>query len=232
MSVIREITDSTSASRLGMLRGRIAVLVHSGSRGLGEAVGARWRNRSVQGADLDKYLGQHAGACRFATSNRLLLGYRLLRCLGVTGSTGILGHFDVIHNDVRCERFDGEDVWVHRKGAAPAHEGEATVVLGSRGAPSRVMLGHGLDAALRSVAHGAGRRMSRTLARSRLESRFGRQDLKRTPLGGRVLCDDSALLYEEHPDAYKPIEQIIGALEGASAAHRVASLEPIITVKL
>jgi release factor H-coupled RctB family protein len=94
------------------------------------------------------------------------------------------------------------------------------------------MLGRGSEAALRSVAHGAGRRMSRTEARTRLKARYRRQDLARSPLGGRVLCDDSALLYEEHPDAYKPIEPILTALEEAGAASRVASLAPVMTVKL
>jgi release factor H-coupled RctB family protein len=94
------------------------------------------------------------------------------------------------------------------------------------------MLGRGSESALRSVAHGAGRRMSRSEARSKLKSRYRREELARSSLGGRVLCDDSALLYEEHPDAYKPMEPVVAALERAGTASRVASLVPVMTVKL
>jgi release factor H-coupled RctB family protein len=47
-----------------------------------------------------------------------------------------------------------------------------------------------------------------------------------------VLCDDTKLLYEEHPDAYKPIEPVIESLVLAGLAERVASIEPVMTVKL
>ena len=74
--------------------------------------------------------------------------------------------------------------------------------------------------------------MSRSEARSKLKSRYRREELARSPLGGRVLCDDPALLYEEHPDAYKPMEPVVAALEDAGTASRLASLVPIMTVKL
>lgn len=170
----------------------------------------RERLAGRRGAEAEAYLAEHAGACRFATANRLLLAYRVLRSLGVTRPAEIRGSLDVIHNDVRAERLGPDEVWVHRKGAAPAHLDLPTVVLGSRGAPSWIMLGRGSEGALRSVAHGAGRRVSRTEARARLQERYRREELARSPLGGRVLCDDSALLYEEHPDAYKPIEPLDG----------------------
>lgn len=232
VSLVQEVRDDTVARDLGIQKGHVAVVVHSGSRGLGESIGSRWGTTGLRGAEIELYLAEHAGACRFAITNRLLVAYRILRALGITRATDISGCCDVIHNDVRPERLGSEEVWVHRKGAAPAHDGMPTVVLGSRGAPSWIMVGRGLEAGLRSVAHGAGRRMSRTEARTRLRSRHRREDLARTPLGGRVLCDDSALLYEEHPDAYKPIEPIIAALEEAGAASRVASLTPVMTVKL
>ena len=50
--------------------------------------------------------------------------------------------------------------------------------------------------------------------------------------GGRVICDDKELLLEEHPDAYKAIEPIVAVLEERALATRVASLVPIVTVKL
>jgi release factor H-coupled RctB family protein len=228
---VQTIADPVGGERLGLARGAVTVLVHSGSRGLGDSLGRRWGDRVVVGDDLALYLGELAGACRFARANRLLLTFRLLGALGVTRPDDIGASFDIVHNDVRQEVIGGREVWVHRKGAAPAHDGAPTVVLGSRGAPSWIVLGRGSERALRSVAHGAGRRMSRTEARAKLGLRYRKHELTRSALGTRILCDDTALLYEEHADAYKPIEPVVAALEEAGAATRVASLVPIMTVK-
>jgi release factor H-coupled RctB family protein len=74
--------------------------------------------------------------------------------------------------------------------------------------------------------------MSRTEASWRLRKRYRKEELSRFSAGGRVLCDDTDLLYEEHPDVYKPVDRIVGALEDADAAYRVAALAPLVTVKL
>jgi release factor H-coupled RctB family protein len=94
------------------------------------------------------------------------------------------------------------------------------------------MRGTGDEAGLRSAAHGAGRRMTRSEAVDKLRHRYRRSEVERTALGSRVLCDDKILLFEEHPDAYKAIEPVICALENHRLATRVAALTPIITVKL
>jgi release factor H-coupled RctB family protein len=93
------------------------------------------------------------------------------------------------------------------------------------------MSGLGNEACLCSVAHGAGRRMGRSEAYDKLRARHTRASLTRTDLGTRVLCDDTTLMYEEHPEAYKPIEPVIESLERSGAATRVASLVPLLTVK-
>ena len=60
----------------------MVVLAHSGSRCLGAALAATWAMRTLRGDDRDRYLGELAGACRFARTNRLILTYRLLSALG------------------------------------------------------------------------------------------------------------------------------------------------------
>ena len=139
--------------------------------------------------------------------------------------------FDVVHNSVAREAFAAGPLWVHRKGCAPAHEGQPTVVLGSRGANSWVMRGTGSDHGLCSVAHGAGRKMKRSEAREKIRARYRRNQLARSSNGATVICDDPKLLYEEHPDAYKAIEPIIESLEQAGLADRIAAIQPLLTVK-
>jgi release factor H-coupled RctB family protein len=232
ISRVAAVHDTAAASALGLERGALIAIAHSGSRGLGTVLGAAWGARPLRDAELGTYLGELAGACRFARANRLVLIYRLLAALGALREHTLRGGFDVTHNDVRAEPVAGASAWIHRKGCAPAHADALTIVLGSRGAPSWIMRGTGDELGLRSVAHGAGRRMTRADALAKLKAKYRRDQVSRAPLGGRVLCDDKALLYEEHPDAYKTIEPVIVALEHHQLATRVAALAPVITVKL
>lgn len=254
VSRVSEVVDREAAARVGLTRNAFVVLAHSGSRGLGTALGLSWKDGPVAeliagpGAEdrapteeraatssgertLGRFLGELAGACRYAHANRLVLTYRLLQGLGALRDHTLRGGFDIVHNDVRQEAVDGGAAWVHRKGVAPAYADALTVVLGSRGAPSWIMRGRGAEHGLRSVAHGAGRRMTRSEAQSKLKHKYKRAEVARSALGGRTICDDSALLFEEHPDAYKAIEPVVAALEAHQLASRVAALTPVVTVK-
>ncbi len=182
--------------------------------------------RELLGDAIAPYLADLAGACRFARANRFVLAYRMLRALGAARPGKVAGGFDVTHNDVVRELFAGAPAWIHRKGAAPARGADPTVVLGSRGAPSWVLRATDCEEGLRSVAHGAGRRMTRGEARDKLKARYTRAELARTRLGGRVLCGDPELLYEEHPDAYKPVGPVVASLIEAGLGTPVAELLP------
>lgn len=214
----------------GLERGAPVVLAHSGSRGLGYALMQRHLGRTLlEPAEIAAYLGELAGCCRFAQANRALLVWRLLGAIGAARVDRCAGAIDLVHNDVTGHTGPGE--WLHRKGAAPAERGALTLTLGSRGAASWILRGTGDTAHLCSVAHGAGRRITRTDAKSKLSHRYRRSELDRTAVGGHVLCDDHDLLWEEHPDVYKPIAPVVDALVAAGVATRVASLIPVVTVK-
>jgi release factor H-coupled RctB family protein len=228
---VASVPDPATAEGLGIEKGGLVVVAHSGSRSLGHAVAKRVPDRELFGEAIEAYLADLRGACRFARANRFVLAYRMLRALGAAREGKVRGGFDVTHNDVRREAVGGAPAWIHRKGAAPARGADPTIVLGSRGAPSWVMRSTDAEAGLRSVAHGAGRRMNRAEARDKLRARYNREDLARTKLGGRVICDDKHLLYEEHPDAYKPVEPVVASLVEAGLCTPVAELVPVITVK-
>ena len=212
----------------GLRRGGFVVLAHSGSRGLGRALAQRWQDHALDDPrEVARYLGELAGCCRFAQANRSLLVWRLLEAIGSGRADRVSASLDLVHNDV--SRSGG--VWLHRKGAAPARAGELTITLGSRGTPSWILRGRGNEAHLCSVAHGAGRRIPRSESKARLSHRYKRTELRKSTSGADVLCDRPELLWEEHPDNYKPIEPIVAALEAANIATRVASLVPVVTVK-
>tara|TARA_R110002096_G_scaffold42143_4_gene113628 strand:- start:48068 stop:49282 length:1215 start_codon:yes stop_codon:yes gene_type:complete len=228
---VTTVHDAAGAGEFGLASGQLALLCHSGSRGLGKALAEAWGHRVLDSSEIDAYLADLAGAVRFARANRLLLAWRLLRALGVNRTSKITGAFDVVHNDVRRESWGSEELWIHRKGCAPAHDGQLTAVLGSRGAPSWIMRGCGNEVGLCSVAHGAGRKMRRSEAREKLRGRYHRSQLVKSKQGGEVICDDPKLLYEEHPDVYKPIEPVVASLEEAGLATRVAAVSALLTVK-
>ena len=124
-----------------------------------------------------------------------------------------------------------ETAWLHRKGAAPADQGPV-VIPGSRGSLSYLVRPKPDNkTALLSLAHGAGRKWKRSDAESRLSHRYRVADLQKTDLGGRVICEDKALIYEEAPQAYKDISQVISDLEAFGLIDIIATLKPVITYK-
>ena len=228
VSRVERVTDCAHAKSMHLSPDAQVVLVHSGSRGLGAHVASRWAGQTLEGDAIDRYLADLRGAIRYARTNRLLIAWRLLRAAGMSSPARVACHLDIVHNAVES---GAPGTFLHRKGAAPAAAGQHTVVLGSRGAPSWVMRGQGNQACLCSVAHGAGRRLGRGDAYEKMRSKYAKSSLARSALGTRVLCDETRLMYEEHPDVYKPIEPVIASLEAARAASRVACLHPLVTVK-
>ena len=113
-----------------------------------------------------------------------------------------------------------------------AAESEPVVIPGSRGSLSYLVkpLGDGESRAW-SLAHGAGRKWARSEARQRMRERFGMHQLTQTPLGGRVICEERDLLYEEAPAAYKNIEDVIQELVDAGLASVNATFRPLLTYK-
>lgn len=215
---------------LGLGADPVYLMVHSGSRGLGHAILER-QLADNGGAALTAgepasiaYLAAHDQAVTWAVLNRVIIADRFFTRLGMTGRRRL----DICHNSVTAH--DGG--WLHRKGAAPADRG-LVVIPGSRGDLTylvRPRPDHA-DRALHSLAHGAGRKWSRSEARDKLGRRFGPAELERTKLGSRVICEDRALIYEEAPQAYKDIHQVIRDLDDAGLIDIVATLRPLVTYK-
>jgi len=105
------------------------------------------------------------------------------------------------------------------------------LIAGTRGTHSYLVAAHaGADAGF-SVAHGAGRKMSRADALRRGKAKHTVEELRRTPVGSLVVCGDRQLLFEEAPSAYKRIEQVIRDLTGFGLATPVVTTLPLVTYK-
>ena len=221
------------AQHISLNAQHLQLMVHSGSRGLGGMIlNEHTRQYGHQGLIADStagraYITQHNHALEYAQQNRELIARRILANLRVQGQKLV----DISHNFIESVAIDGEWGWLHRKGTAPATKG-LVIIPGSRG--DFTYLVQPLDTALSlySLAHGAGRKWQRSTCKGRLTGRYTAEQLTRTAQGSRVICCDRELLYEEAPQAYKPIESVIAAMVQAQLIRPVARFKPVITYKV
>ena len=244
LQAVNQIADAGEFKRLGIGKEQVVLLVHSGSRGLGEAVlRAHVEQHLGEGIAADssaaqEYLRGHDLAVRWAKANRGLIACRFVGALGAEAENV----WDGCHNSITrprarsdrgADRTSPRDVptWIHRKGAVAADDG-IVVIPGSRGALSYLVkpIGDGESHAW-SLAHGAGRKWARSESRLRMRERFGVLELLQTPLGGRVICEERDLLYEEAPAAYKNIDVVVQDLVDAGLISVIATFRPLLTYK-
>lgn len=217
---------------------RLWLMVHSGSRAIGQAVRdfhlARAANVSRGMAFLESdcaeglaYLSDAQWARQYARANRraiidaTAIAIRQL-CDGALDQSS---YFDCDHNHVQRELRHGQWFWIHRKGANSAARGQRGIIPGSMGTESFHVEGRGNSASLGSSSHGAGRAMSREEARRRISIAHLRGQMVDT------LFDDAraAELREEAPAAYKNVRAVLRAQK--DLVKRVRRLRPILTYK-
>jgi len=204
------------------------LLVHSGSRGFGNAVLGAVPQGAYAGLRKDcdaaqTYLKDHDRAVRWASLNRRIIAERASEAL--RAELTVLA--DSPHN--LLSRHDG--AWLHRKGAAVADAGFVPLA-GSRATASYLMSSNGHADTIASLAHGAGRRYDRSSMHGRVRAkRSDIEEMKRTPFGGRILCEDRDLLIEEAPLAYKSATSVVADLERTGAARCMAEFHPLLTFK-
>lgn len=194
----------------------IALLSHSGSRGLGAAIAMHYFEKAMEVCklpnmakhlawlDMNSQLGQEYWlgmnlAGEYAKACHDLIHKNMTKQLGFEPLITIENH----HNFAWKEMVDGKEMIVHRKGATPAHKGVYGIIPGSMIHPGYLVKGTGNLQSLNSASHGAGRAMSRTKSKS-IHTVSGMKkmlsDYGVTLIGGST---------EEAPLAYKNIEQVI-----------------------
>ena len=201
------------------------IMLHSGSRGIGNAIGRYFIERAKK--DMTSQLGRlpdknlayfteggrhfddYVEAVHWAQEYALVNRREMMRLI-VEALNGVLPRFKATkeainchHNYVAIEKHLGETVFITRKGAIRAGEGELGIIPGSMGARSYIVSGKGNKASFESCAHGAGRRMSRTQAKKR----FNTRDLEAQTEG--IECRKDKGVVDEIPGAYKDIDTVM-----------------------
>lgn len=209
----------------------LALLSHSGSRGLGATIANHYTKLAKELCKLPKeaanlayfdlnsaegqeywmamnLAGDYASACHE------VIHARMAKAIGAQ----VLARVENHHNFAWKEVHDGNELIVHRKGATPAGKGVLGIIPGSMTAPGFLVRGKGDTSALHSASHGAGRVMSRTQAIKTIS----KQEMV------KVLKDHGVSLIgaglDEAPMAYKNIEQVMAAQQ--NLVDIVARFEP------
>ncbi|WP_374276643.1 RtcB family protein [Azonexus sp.] len=205
--------------------GQVWVMLHSGSRGIGNALASYFielarqdiERRQIHLPDRDlayfaegsehfaDYVAAVHWAQEYAYANRECMLQQVLAGLArhlppfaVTGEV-----VNCHHNYLAREHHYGADVWVTRKGAIRARAGDMGIVPGSMGTRCYIVRGKGNPESFESSAHGAGRRMSRNAA----ARAFAEADLRRQTEG--VVCRKDKGVIDEIPAAYKDIDAVM-----------------------
>lgn len=194
----------------------LALLSHSGSRGLGATIAGHYTKLAkalcplpheaanlayldMASAEGQEYwlamnlAGDYASACHEVIHNKLV------KAAGATVLAKVENH----HNFAWKEIWNGEEVIVHRKGATPAGKDVMGIIPGSMTAPGFLVRGKGESNAINSASHGAGRQMSRTKALKELD----KADLKAILAQNGVSLIGAGL--DEAPMAYKDIHMVM-----------------------
>lgn len=229
---IVDIVNQSEFEALGMSEDHIHLMVHSGSRGFGESIMMEYAAKhGAKGVLVDSdegryYLKKAKQGVDWAVANRQLCAERAIEATRTEGTKLI----DICHNSVSEMMVDGCSCWLHRKGAAPSDKGPI-VIAGSRNSLSYVVKPIAGKESLWSLAHGAGRKISRSDAFGKLSSLYKNKDIRKNKFGGRVICGQKPLLWEEAPECYKPIDSVIDALLDFKLIEVIATLQPLITFK-
>lgn len=238
-----EIEKGTAAPHLGTLgtgnhfievcldeEGWVWVMLHTGSRGVGNKIGTTFIRLAQKAAghylellpnkDLawleqdhplfDEYTDAVQWAQDFAAMNRKLMMQTVIGVIQDRFPDVLIQGkvVDCHHNYVTMEHHLGKNVWVTRKGAVRARKGDIGIIPGSMGARSFIVEGKGDAASLHSCSHGAGRVMSRGEAKRRITRERHIEATK----GVSCRTDDGVL--DESPDAYKDIDAVMAAQSG------------------
>lgn len=227
-------------------QGSVWFMLHSGSRGVGNAIGtlfiqlakkdAEQHQRNLPDQDLayfeegSKYFGDYVRAVgwaqKFARANREVMMSRVVNAVREVIAKPFDAHMEAVnchHNYVSRETHFGEEVLLTRKGAVSAKAGELGIIPGSMGAKSYIVRGKGNPESFMSCSHGAGRVMSRTKAKKL----YTVADQVAATEG--VECRKDANVIDEIPMAYKDIDAVMLAQQ--DLVEVVYTLKQVVCVK-
>jgi tRNA-splicing ligase RtcB len=245
---VERVLDKKSASRLNVSGGKIAIMFHCGSRGLGHQVATDYiklfqEEYGVPSFDSQlayapiksplgkKYLSAMNCAANFGFYNRQKIGDKIKKVFKKHfPHNNVELVYDVAHNIAKIEKHKGKKVCIHRKGATRAFKDEPLIIPGSMGTPSYLLIGgdRSEELSFSSTAHGAGRVLGRKKAVQKLKEKSIKSELGKK--GILIRTGSKKGLLEEAPEVYKDIEEVIKISKELGLAKPVAKLTPLAVI--
>jgi tRNA-splicing ligase RtcB (3'-phosphate/5'-hydroxy nucleic acid ligase) len=269
IQIVDEIFNERAASVFGLFKDQVTIMIHTGSRGLGYQIcddyidsfqktvikyGIKLQDRQlvcapVKSAEGKKYYSAMCCGANYAWANRQIITHWIresfMRVLEKSPKElGLEVVYDIAHNIGKFEEHNGNEVFIHRKGAtrafSPGHKdipqdyrevGQPVIVPGTMGTESYVLVGtqKAMEETWGSTCHGAGRVMSRSQA---LKIARGEQVAKDLLQKSIIVKSDSwKTLAEEAPSAYKDVGEVIDVCHSSGISEKVARLKPLGVIK-
>ena len=231
-------------------------MLHSGSRRIGNHTASYWegvgklkytRNGQdplhwlpIDSRDGQNYINDMNWCQQYAYKNREYMLHAMIEAMyeeckvDADWNTFINIH----HNHCKCEQctykdnktgqwIKNEELWVTRKGATSAKEGEIGIIPGNMAHGSYIVEGMGNQMSWKSCSHGSGRRMGRQQAKQNITQKDFVQQLN----DAQLVCDKDSRLRDEAPQAYKDLHEVINAQVDAGVVKIRHRLLPLINVK-
>ena len=229
------ISDIETFSKCGFTENHLSLLIHSGSRGLGDVTLRSFIEKYQAQNGLDEssvafssYITAHDYCVEWAKINRALIASRLLIGLGLKESTQSV--LDTPHNFIKPVTINEERYYIHRKGVSESEE--LNIIPGSRGTLTYLVKRNNSGYNnLYSVPHGAGRKWERSACKGKLENKYTKNSIKISKYGSPLICKEKELFFEEAPESYKNIDIVINDMVDAGIITVVATFKPVMTIK-
>ncbi len=257
---VDEIFDENIAHQLGMEKGQAAIMIHSGSRGLGHQVAsdylkiheaaARKYGLSIPDRQLacapaeskegQDYFSAMKCAVNYAFANRLMITHYVREAFRKLfgqepGSLGLETVYGIAHNICKLEEhiINGkkQEAYVHRKGATRSFPGTPVIIAGSMGTPSYLM--QGTETAMEKSYGSSCHGSGRVMSRTQaIKSVSGERVIKDLEKKGEIIMAASRKgVAEEAPQAYKNVDDVIDTVARAGLSKRLLRLCPILVIK-
>jgi len=255
LSYVKKIFNKEKAKKYSLEEGDVCLMIHTGSRGFGHQIASDYLKIQLKAAEkyglqiIDKqlagapigseeassYLEAMKAAANFSYANKLILASIVEKLIKELKSNNqakaLIPIYTISHNICKKEIINGEELFIHRKGATRAYPNSPVIVAGSMGSSSFLLEGteKAVSTSLASSCHGAGRALSRTDAKNRFKIKSINEELK--DKGIAVFSKSQSGIIEEAPSSYKSSYDVIEAVEEAGISEKIAEFYPIIVIK-
>lgn len=202
----------------------LGLLTHSGSRGMGASIAERYTKIAMEQCKLPREVKQLAWldaksaegqeywigmnlAGDYAKACHDVIHHNLTKALKLKPLQNVENHHNFAWKELNV---NGEERYVHRKGATPAHAGELGIIPSSMTTPGYIVSGLGNASSLNSASHGSGRLMSRSKAKGSFTKRMMKEDLKEAGvslMGGSV--DEASFAYKNGEDVIQSQQNLV-----------------------